>query len=242
MAESKQRKAVDPDKSKTIFDLFWGAVFLILFSLFISIIVEWIGMTWFWEDEGSKHSLKMLSTEINYINKDFSHQNIAGYRPIDFVSHSYEAFYGNAEKSGVAQDFINWLHSPTDSNTSAIEGYIKSSSNSIKEYLLAALYIILVFAIRLSILTLSLPLFFLVAILAAIDGLAIRDVRRWSNGRESGFRYHYAKSFVLPSFCVAWMFYLSVPFSIHPNIVILPLCLLMGIIVRSALTWFKKYL
>ncbi|PCI29051.1 hypothetical protein COB55_02920, partial [Candidatus Wolfebacteria bacterium] len=99
----------------------------------------------------------------------------------------------------------NWLNSPTDDSTGSIEAYIKSSSHSIKEYLLAAMYIALVFAIRLSILILSLPLFFLVAILAIVDGLAIRDVRRWSNGRESGFRYHYAKSFVLPSFFVAWV-------------------------------------
>lgn len=242
MSEAKRTKSVDPDKSKTIFDLFWGAVFIIIFSLFLSIIVEWIGMSFFWEDEGSMHSLTMLSTEINYINKDFSHQNIAGYRPIDFVSHSYEAFYGTKKESGIAQSFINWLNSPTDDSTGSIEAYIKSSSHSLKEYLLAAMYIALVFAIRLSILILSLPLFFLVAILAIVDGLAIRDVRRWSNGRESGFRYHYAKSFVLPSFFVAWILYLSIPFSIHPNIIILPLCLLMGLVVRSAFTWFKKYL
>ena len=85
MSEAKRTKSVDPDKSKTIFDLFWGAVFIIIFSLFLSIIIEWIGMSFFWEDEGSMHSLTMLSTEINYINKDFSHQNIAGYRPIDFA-------------------------------------------------------------------------------------------------------------------------------------------------------------
>lgn len=241
MAEAKRTKSVDPDKSKSIVDLFWGAVFVIIFSLFLSIIIEWIGMTYFWKDEGSKHSLTMLSTEINYINTDFSNQNIAGYRPIDFVSYSYETFYGTKNESGIAQDFINWLNSPTDS-TSTIEAYIKSSSHSIKEYLLAAMYIALVFAIRLSILILSLPLFLLVAVLAIIDGLAIRDVRRWTNGRESGFRYHYAKSFVLPSFFVAWILYLSIPFSIHPNIIILPLCLLMGLVVRSTFTWFKKYL
>ena len=34
MAEAKRTKSVDPDKSKTIFDLFWGAVFIIIFSLF----------------------------------------------------------------------------------------------------------------------------------------------------------------------------------------------------------------
>lgn len=242
MAEAKKTTSAAKDKSTTLFDFVINSILVVVFSLFLSIIVEWVGMTYFWEEQGSKHSLDMLSVEIGYINRDFSHENNFGYKPIDLVSYSYETFYGNNEKQGIAQTFINWLNSPSTSETSDVEDYLKIGSNQIKEYLLAAIYITLVFLIRLSVLILTLPLFILVAILGVVDGLAIRDVRRWTSGRESGFRYHYAKSFVLPSFFVAWILYLSIPFSVHPNFIVLPLCLLMGFVVREAVMWFKKYL
>lgn len=242
MSEAKKNSAASNDKRTTVLQFLINSVFVICFSLILSILVEWIGMTYFWKEEGSKHSLNMLSTEINYINEDFSHRNIFGYRPIDFISFSHGYFYGTEDNAGIAQGMINWLNSPDSPDDFFLESFIKDSGNGVKEYLLAAVFIFLVFIIRLSILVLSLPLFILVAVVGLIDGLAIRDKRRWSNGRESGFRYHYAKSFVLPSFFIAWILYLSIPVSIHPNFIILPLGVLMGLVIRETLSWFKKYL
>ncbi len=235
-------KSADNDKRTSVFQFLTGMVIVIFISLLLSIIVEWIGMTFFWQDQGSKHSLSMLSAEINYVNKDFTEQNILGYRPIDVVEYSYTMFYGNGDGTSKAEQFIRWVHEPSTGTTNVFEKYAKLGAGEVKEYLLAAFYITLVFTVRLSILVLSLPLFILVAVLAIIDGFAKRDVRRWTNGRESGFRYHYAKALVLPFFFITWVIYLSIPFSIHPNIVILPLVLATGFSIREMVSWFKKYL
>lgn len=230
------------EKRTSLFGFIVNAIMIILLSLLISILVEWIGMVFIWEEQGSMHSLNMLAEEMTYVNKDFSHGNHLGYRPVDVVSYFYDSLYKSSDGTDVLSGAINWLNEPNTSQTGTVEEIVRFGGNSIKEFALSAMYITMIFTIRLSILILSLPLFFVVAVLAVIDGLAKRDVRRWSNGRESGFRYHYAKKWVVISFFVVWMVYLSLPFSIHPNFVVLPLILMMGWIIREAVSWFKKYL
>ena len=50
-----------------------------------------------------------------------------------------------------------------------------------------------VFALRLVILTLAALVIGLFTLVALVDGLVQRDLRRWGGGRESSFVYHYAK-------------------------------------------------
>ena len=66
-----------------------------------------------------------------------------------------------------------------------------------------------VFAVRLAILTLATPVFGLFALVALVDGLVRRDLRRWGGGRESSFVYHYAKKASIPLIIIAWVLYLS---------------------------------
>lgn len=230
------------DKRGNILDFLISSFVVIIVSLILSIVVEWLGMIFLWEDEGSMHSLNMLTNEVTFINEDFSNQGVAGYNPAHVIDSVYQYIYGEQDGTGWIDRLINWLNEPTTSEASFVEKYGKIGVNGVKEFMLAAVYVTLVFTIRLSILFLSLPLFVLVGILALIDGLAKRDVRRWENGRESGFRYHYAKKWIAPSFFVTWIIYLSLPFSVHPNFVVLPLALLMGFTIRESASWFKKYL
>ena len=46
------------------------------------------------------------------------------------------------------------------------------------------------------------PVFVLFTLVALVDGLVRRDLRRWGGGRESSFVYHYAKQSV-PAVCSA---------------------------------------
>ena len=230
------------DKRGNVLDFIINSFVVIVVSLILSILVEWVGMIFWWEDEGSRHSLNMLANEITFINEDFSKQVIVGYSPADVIASVYQYVYGENDGTGKVDQLINWLNEPTTGNASMLEKYGKIGVNGVKDFMLSAVYVTLVFTIRLSILFLSLPLFVLVAFIALVDGFAKRDVRRWENGRESGFRYHYAKKWIAPSFFVTWIVYLSLPFSVHPNFIILPLALLIGFTIREAVSWFKKYL
>jgi integrating conjugative element membrane protein (TIGR03747 family) len=99
-----------------------------------------------------------------------------------------------------------------------------------------------VFAVRLAILTLATPVFGLFTLVALVDGLVRRDLRRWGGGRESSFVYHYAKKAALPLIVTAWVLYLALPVSLHPSWIILPFALVFGFAVTITASTFKKYL
>jgi len=237
-----KENAAKQEQRVTIFEFLKSSFLVIVFSLFLSVIVEWLGMLFWWPEQGSRHSLDMVANEINYVNKDFRESNALGYSPIEFIDTIYSTFYDVDEENGSVKKVIKWLDEEDSVDDGFFKKLFKTTGNTFKEYVLAAFYISLVFTIRLSILILSLPLFILVTMVALIDGFAQRDLRRWSNGRESGLRYHYAKAMILPSFFIVWLLYLSIPMSIHPNFVVLPLAILYGYVLREAVSWFKKYL
>ena len=112
----------------------------------------------------------------------------------------------------------------------------------IAEYVLAAIQMTQVFSVRLAILVLALPVFLLFSLVALVDGLVKRDLRRWGGGRESSFVYHWAKRSALPLLVLTWVIYLALPFSLHPSFVVLPVAMLFAFSVAVTASTFKKYL
>ncbi len=95
-------------------------------------------------------------------------------------------------------------------------------------YLQAMIWVTLIFFIRVMILFLSLPLFLLVVITVAVEGLVRRDLRRYGAEYESSFVYHYAKRFIKSALYGPCMFYLAWPTAVWPNLLLLPSALLVG--------------
>ncbi|WP_422616040.1 TIGR03747 family integrating conjugative element membrane protein [Pantoea nemavictus] len=83
--------------------------------------------------------------------------------------------------------------------------------------------------IRVTFLVLSIPLFLMAVLVAVVDGLGRRDLRRYGAACESSFVYHHAKRFVRPAFYVPYMVYLSWPSAVYPNLLMLPAALMLGI-------------
>jgi len=76
------------------------------------------------------------------------------------------------------------------------------------------------------------------SLVALVDGLVQRDLRRWGGGRESSFVYHYAKKEALPLVVLTWVTYLALPLTF----VILPFASLFALTVAVTASTFKKYL
>lgn len=57
----------------------------------------------------------------------------------------------------------------------------------LRDFLQATVYITVVFVVRVSILVLSVPLFVMVVMVAMVEGLSRRDLRRYGAGYESSF-------------------------------------------------------
>ena len=123
-----------------------------------------------------------------------------------------------------------------------IEPALHRVSLPVSEFLLSAMQITQVFAVRLAVLTLATPVFGLFTLVALVDGLVRRDLRRWGGGRESSFVYHYAKKAPIPLIIMAWVLYLALPFSLHPSLIILPFALAFAFAVKITASTFKKYL
>ncbi|MDO5055669.1 MAG: TIGR03747 family integrating conjugative element membrane protein, partial [Pasteurella oralis] len=112
----------------------------------------------------------------------------------------------------------------------------------VRAYVESTLYVIIIFIIRLMIIVLTSPLFILAGIVGFVDGLVKRDLRKFGVARESAFKYHHAKRTIAPIMFIAWVVYLSIPFSIHPNMILIPAALLFGLSISITATNFKKYL
>ena len=213
----------------------------LLVAMAFSVVAEWVGLTFFWSHEGARHSERMLHQEIQYLNHDFKRSLIVS-RPAQFAHSVGRGFYRVLFEWTRVVDGVRWLERPVSASSSSIKAWLRSMYRPLAVYVQAAMNAIAVFGVRIAVLTLAMPAFVLFGLAALTDGLVKRDLRRWGGGRESAFMYHHAKRLIFPSLLGAWVIYLAMPVSIHPNLVILPFVLMFSIVIAIAGEKFKKYL
>ena len=231
--------------------LWWGGALLIwtVVTLFVSIVVEWVGLALGWWAPG--HAREVLLQDLSYLNQDFR-VSILTSEPVALAAGAADGLrYILFEWTG-AMRVIAWFETPRTVNR--IEDPVVAHAGvgaqtallfaqaAIGEALRAAVHQVEVFGARSAILALAMPAFFLAGVVAAADGIVERDVRRWCAGRESGFQYHHAKRVLAPAIGLPWVLYLSWPTSVHPNVIIIPFVVLFALAIRWTCTYFKKYL
>lgn len=198
----------------------------ILIALFFNILIELLGIFFnYWELPGSAHSIHMLRQELTWINADF--QGVLG-SPADnsirFSNAVYQflfVWYGH----DLAKNLLNLK------DVAPVVAYIK-----------AAITIIQLFSVRLVVILFSLPVFFVFSMVAFVDGLMIRDLRRFGGDRESSYVWHYVVSTIKPLVITPFVLYLGSPWSIHPNYVVLPFAFALSFAIWLSTAKFKKYM
>lgn len=208
-------------------------------SLIFSIVLEFVGMLWFWPEQGWHHSHAMWLTELGWLSDHFKSSLLVeepAQATAEVIQHLNEWV---VVRSG-------WAQSDTQlellSQEMSMQGQFAQAYVVLQDYLLAALFTVFTFVVRLAVLTLATPLFLLAVITGAVDGLMRRDLRRFSADRESSFVYHRAKRTLLPLMVSPWLIYLSLPTSVNPIWVLVPCAALLGWMVAITATTFKKYL
>lgn len=234
-----------PREQKGFIALFLRTVatmlFFLVFSLFFSIFAEWFGMSYLWPDERIIHAKQMLIRELSYLNDDFK-LSLFGSSSMAFAeTFSDKFYYYTVEWTGLI-NLMEWASQPVTDGKGGFRALAHSIYVVSKDYILSALYTTQTFAVRLAILIMALPLFAIFFIVGLTEGLVRRDIRRWSGGRESSLVYSYSKASVAPFFWGAWLIYLALPVSCHPNFVILPFAVMFGMSVMVMATTFKKYI
>ncbi|MCK9987907.1 MAG: hypothetical protein AzoDbin1_04379 [Azoarcus sp.] len=214
-------------------------------SLLLCIVIECVGLHFFWPEQGWHHAQGMLNHELAQLSANFTRSALVqepGRTAHRMVEQGYDWLF---VKSGV----LDWIR---DASTQARAGSLRPAKDfryylgvvyvHLENYLIASAYTVLVFLVRLLVLCLTLPLFLMAAFVGLVDGLVRRDVRRFGAGRESGFIYHRAKASLMPLAVLPWVTYLALPVSVNPLMIVLPSAVLVGVAVCIAAATFKKYL
>jgi len=210
-------------------------------SLLFSIIIKWVGMVIWWSDEGLTHSRTMLATEVSYLESDFR-RSVVTSDPAGFARKiADKSYYYLFEVTGFV-NFIQWISPAPKPGEKGIRPTLHHVYRHIADFVMAAMQVTQLFSVRLAILTLAMPVFLLFSLVALVDELVQRDLRRWGGGRESSFVYHYAKKATLPLVVITWVVYLALPFSLHPTFVVLPFATMFALTVAVTASTFKKYL
>ena len=225
MAEESSRPKKKTNFVGNIIRFFFYLLVWTVFALLINIIIEVLGMLFnWWELPGAEHSNQMLSVELGWLNRDF--HGVLGSptgNAIRFSTYMYDLFFVWFGYD-IAQSVLN-----SSANTGYV-GYIKASLN-----------ITQLFFVRVIVLLFSLPVFFIFAIMAFVDGLMKRELRRFGGDRESGWIWHRAFESIKPLSIAPIVLYLASPWSIHPTIVILPFVLMISYAIWLSTLKFKKY-
>ncbi|MBC3478061.1 TIGR03747 family integrating conjugative element membrane protein [Pseudomonas taiwanensis] len=221
------------------FELCLRLLGLLFASLLFSILLEFMGMLWFWPEQGWHHSHAMWLSELGWLSSYFKCSLLVQEPALEAARILERLSYWVVVQSGWAQSDI---HLKLLSREASLQGQLAQTYVAGQDYLLAALFTIFTFVVRLAVLTLATPLFLLAVLTGLVDGLMRRDLRKFGADRESSFIYHRAKRTLLPLIISPWVIYLSLPWSLNPNWVLLPCASLLGFMVAITSTTFKKYL
>lgn len=104
-------------------------------------------------------------------------------------------------------------------------------------------YATILFAIKLTLILLISPLFFILLFAAGVDGLVQRYIRRECGGNESDTLYHKAKSYgtrFLPP--LALVIFFCNPYCFDPAWLFVPCVIFAAVMLRIQATYYKKYL
>ena len=239
-ADPRRREVRQGLISRFLTTLAQGVKWLLL-SLVFSILIEWVGMALWWPEQGLDHSRDMLAAEIGFLQADFG-RSLVSSNPAQFTKTFADRTYYVLFEFTRITDVIEWIGRAPAPGESGLRTQLYAAFQPVAEYVLAAMQVTQVFSVRLAVLALAMPVFVMFTLVAIVDGLVKRDLRRWGGGRESSFVYHWAKRSALPLLVLTWVIYLALPFSLHPSFVVLPFATLFALSVAVTASTFKKYL
>ncbi len=209
-----------PGKISSAFMWLSGAISVLVISILLSIIIEWLGMAFnWWSEPNYYHAKTMFNTEIDWVLGDFLAEDSVY---VNIFLNAFEwSYLWLIDKSGLL--------------------YL-SGVDFIANYALAAIYIIQVVLIRLLIILCAIPAFIVINLITTIDGMYIRQLRKFGGATESAFLYHHSKRWIKPIISLFVVLMLASPFSVHPSIFILAISLVPGFFLWLSVAYFKKYL
>ena len=206
----------------------WTALTLmaIIGSLAITVLIEWVGLTLIWYDEGSRRSAQVLAQDLAWLS-----------------SHATEPAFGLPALPDLALGIAGRLHYWTIRWT-GLEQIFQwlLQAGIMGEYILAGMNAATIFFVRLGITVTAIPLFVLFAYWGAVEGTVHRDLRRFGGDIEHGTVYHWAKHVAGAVVFIPVILYLAWPGSINPAWLFIPFACALGLNMMVVSANFTKYI
>ena len=201
--------------------------------MLIALLVHVLMATHVWDD---KHlHLKMILDQDMKNIESLSNTPESFARVSSGATYAYDLIFNKTGFNHMIEVFAQPVHlNPFDTEARKVVVYFWDEIQ-------AAMYSVQIIGERLTFLTLMLPLFVLVSLIAISDGWVSRWLRRAFGGRESAFLYHRLKRGIFLSIVSLWAVYLIMPASPEPRTIVFIFLLIYGFTLRFTISYFKKY-
>lgn len=212
-----------------------------------SILVEWIGINTVWRDQGVMHTVHMLETELGYLNDSLVRSlPVAtdvdlGQIIIGWVSAPFDWIGGKFGYDGNPVPRWLWQYNVPPSDDALVNAgrWALIVWVAIVEHFRAAVMIVQIFLVRLTVVLLSAPLFIVLAYLAIVEGLTERERRKAGGAVVQAGLHHIARWFLQASLLLPIVFYLAWPVATDPVYTIFPCAIAFALFLRLAVATYK---
>jgi len=194
---------------------------LLVLALVVSIVCEWVGLLFFWPEQGTSHSHNMIVNEVSYLQRSTLNN--------PFISSTDESIASSIRFIDQVYGFV------------AVNVFLQDKIEWLALGIVSAINITKVFVLRLLVMALSTPTFLVFGLVGFVRGLSAREIRRWGVGRESSGMYGLYIKLLPETFFGLWFVYLSMPFSLNPFYIVGPAAIMFSVLIANTSYRFKKY-
>ncbi|HAS8195771.1 TPA: DUF4400 domain-containing protein [Vibrio vulnificus] len=195
-------------------------------SMFCSVIVSIVGVTFIWPEKGAEHERASLRIEMEAL--------------ADELANAGSYVVGTVEKIVVTLLDAWWLGELWGEIVRFVTGFVWAEKAAM--YAEVAFLAVQIFVVRLGVILSSLPVIGLWVLVAIVCGLAERDLRRINIAKESSTIFNLYIQHMKVPFTITLVFYLSWPTHAYALFGTLPICIGTAIVVYGAVANYKKRL
>ena len=202
----------------------------VLAAIFLSVIVEWLGLTFLWADQGASRSRAVLQQDLAWLSGTAADPIVLPFVTLPAPS---------TIAADLSTDLYRWVFVWT--GLELVLAWVAGVSSLAAVYMQAGLNAAQTFFVRLAITLTAIPLFLLFAWWGALEGMVRRDLRRFGGDVERGMVYHWAKHVAGATLVIPVILYLAWPDSINPAVLFVPFALALAVNIMVVTSTFTKY-
>ena len=202
--------------------LMMTTVSYLLIAILIAILVEWIGMHFWWD---STHAQSVLMAELEHLGDNFT-TSFTGHHPADLALLVATQTKAMLTENAVAVYFSQLAVEQPNSYFFAVVG---STINAFSVYIESALFVTMIISVRLTIIILSMLILVLVSLVSVVDGLVERELRNYGGDIEHSRIVHLGLYWSPKLAVAAPVLYLAWPGVANPVFFFVPAMCLFGV-------------